>query len=171
MPIDAKTLKETSSKAIGTTAKGLDQAMGAAAPAVANGTTQLSNALAQNHGLRIALVGSAFIVLGLNLGGASAWTIPALAVGTILILAGVLGTRLSGRLSLEWGEQGASFEMRARIAPPPRTEPQATAEGSAARGQTKLQVIDSTGETIEMDLIELRRLLPDSEGAAGPSKP
>ncbi|CAN5406710.1 hypothetical protein BH10ACT11_BH10ACT11_17880 [soil metagenome] len=161
--MDAEKIKTSAASTASGAGKRASEAVNATAPVVSRGFTALLERLIENRGFRVAVIGAAFVLIGLQLGSDSAWTLPVFVVGAALILAGALGTRLSGKLAIEWGEEGATFEMRARVAPP---EPVKQLELTALESpSTEDAVIESTGETIEMDLVQLREMLPTSKNS------
>jgi hypothetical protein len=116
------------------------------------------------RGLRVGLLGALLVVLGAYLGGGSALTVPLMVVGLALIFLGALGPRLSGRLHVEWGADGASIDLRTQVAAPGTHSPPELAAAPAAEPK----VIESTGETVEIELAELNALV-DAAGAAPPA--
>ena len=130
---------------------------------------QLSRGLAHawrelnaRRGLRVGLLGAFLVILGAYLGGGSALTAPLLVAGLVLIFLGALGPRLSGRLHVEWGAHGASIDLRTEVAAPgvhPRPELPAAAPAEP-------KVIESSGETVEIELAELQALVDAAGGAA-----
>ncbi len=116
------------------------------------------------RGLRAALLGAFLVVLGAYLGGGSALTVPLFVVGLVLIFLGALGPRLSGRLHVEWGADGAKLDLHTEVA-----APGAAARAELSAGATKEpKVIESTGETVEIELAELQALV---EAAGGGEEP
>jgi hypothetical protein len=136
--------------------------------------------LCGRRGLRAALVGLVLLLFALYLGGGSALTVPLLIVGAILIAAGLLGPRLSGRLVVEWGPRGTTIDFHTDVAAAPHPEPvaqpavAAIAEGPAAPPQVAEgpagppQVIEGRGETIEIEVAQLEALMagarPQADG-------
>lgn len=168
--MDTDKLKSSAGTAASATGKNANEAISAAAPVVHRSFVSLLERLIENRGFRVAVIGVVLVIVGLQLGNDSAWTVPVLVVGAVLILAGALGTRLSGKLAIEWGEDGASFEMRARVAPPTESAKEVeqrrlTALEAPADERVEDAVIETTGETIEMDLVSLREMLPTSKNS------
>lgn len=168
--MNAAQIKKSAGNTASAAGKKVDQAISAAAPTVSSGTGALIERLIENRGFRVAVIGVAFVIAGLQLGVDSAWTVPVFIIGAILICAGVLGTRLSGRLAIEWGAEGASFEMRAKVVAPEPT-PNTIEDGQLSVRDTRSvdsasdTVIESSGETIEIDLDQLREMLPTSKNS------
>jgi hypothetical protein len=50
----------------------------------------------------------------------SAWGVPMLCAGAVMIALGLVGPRLSGSVALRWGDDGAFFQLSSTIAPPGR---------------------------------------------------
>jgi hypothetical protein len=123
------------------------------------------------RGLRVTLAGIALLLFGLYLGGGSALTVPLIVIGGVLVLAGVLGPRLSGRLIVEWGPAGTTIDFHTDVAAPSQAEPvtqpavAAIAQGGAAPPQVAAgpagppQVIEGRGETIEIEVAQLEALM------------
>ncbi len=94
---------------MGKALEGLRKALGRAAEAVA-----------ARRGLPLALAGGIVLFAAWVGERDSAWGFPMLVTGGILIGFGLLGPRLSGALSVRWGEEGAFLELRGAVAPPGR---------------------------------------------------
>jgi hypothetical protein len=130
--------------------------------------TRLGNALVERAGLRLALIGVALVIAAFELGAGSALSVPLLVVGLVMLVVGALGSRLRGRFAVDFGPGGAVIEARAEIAPPrrtapvtsPPTKPRITLVTPTASDQSGPDdVIEGHGETIEMDVAQLKRLL------------
>jgi hypothetical protein len=114
--------------------------------------------LCLRRGLRVTLVGLALLVFAVYLGGGSALTVPLLIIGGILIAAGLLGPRLSGRLVVEWGPRGTTIDFHTDVASPAHAEaPPAAA--MIDRPAAPPQVIEGRGETIEIEVAQLEALM------------
>ena len=140
------------------------------APHLERGLRNLARELNERRGLRIGLLGALMVFVALILGMNSAWTIPFVAVGCVMIAAGALGPRLNGRVAVEWGASGTVIELRTEITPPGtvaaehgRTLPLPAVVGAETAAEA--EVIEGTGETIEIEVSELEALLD----AAGPT--
>jgi hypothetical protein len=120
--------------------------------------------LRERRGLRATLVGLALLLFALYLGGGSALTVPLFIVGGILIAAGVLGPRLSGRLVVEWGPQGTMIDFHTDVAAAPSAEPAQPA--IADRPAATPQVIEARGETIEIEVAQLEALVAGARAQA-----
>jgi hypothetical protein len=70
------------------------------------------------RGLWATVVGIALIVIAFVSAQGGAWFVPLLAIGLVLIAAGILGPRIRGRVSLEFGMGGATLDVQLHIAPP-----------------------------------------------------
>lgn len=132
--------------------------------------------LAERRGLRIVLIGIAVVWFAIWVG--DELLVPLLLLGTVLIIAGAVGPRLQGRFSVDFGPDGSLFELKAHLAPPghkavtslpageerPQLTPVAPPESPA-----EAEVIESHGETIELDVERLKRLLAaeDEKAASG----
>lgn len=138
--------------------------------------------LSERRGLRVAVIGVGLVLLSFWLGTDSVLSLPMLIAGIILLVAGAVGPRLQGRVSVDFGPDGSLFEMKAHLAPPGHTAvPGAVVE----RPQPQLQavpppepqtpepaVIESHGETIELDVERLKRLLAAEDAkVAAESRP
>jgi hypothetical protein len=124
------------------------------------------------RGVEATIGGVLALAAAIWLGGGSALTVPLVVLGLVLLLVGILGRRLRGRVALEWGPGGASFDFTAAIAPPGRTVvPDAPSRAAAALPAPDAdepedaEVVESTGETIEMDVGALRALLAARDAA------
>ncbi len=129
------------------------------------------------RGVEATLGGVIALAAAIWLGGGSALTVPLVVLGVVLLLVGILGRRLRGRVALEWGPSGASFDFTAAIAPPGRTVvPDAPSRAAAAiiappaEEPEDAEVVESTGETIEFDVSALRALLAAHDAADADSQ-
>jgi hypothetical protein len=108
----------------------------------------------------------------------SAWTLPLIVVGVVMVVIAWVGSRLDGRFAVEWGEGGTQLEFRAQIKPPPpvahpvRLSPIPSAVPSAQLSQLRSQarseldngnVIEGEGHTVEIDVAELKTLIRAAE--------
>jgi hypothetical protein len=75
-------------------------------------------ALSAIRGLWATVVGIALVVIAFATAQGGAWFVPLLAIGLALIAAGILGPRIRGRVSLEFGMGGATLDVQLHIAPP-----------------------------------------------------
>lgn len=144
--------------------------------------------LAERRGLRVALAGGIVLLVALRLGTDSALSVPLLVVGLVMVVVGAMGPRLRGRFAVEFGPDGTSIELQTHIAAPGTVAAPAPAiaEGPArprialvhpapAQPATDdpgapvvdvrepvpedAMVVEGHGETIEMDVEQLRALL------------
>lgn len=133
--------------------------------------------LADRRGLRTALVGIALIITALILGGDSALTVPLLVLGTVLVILGVMGPRLSGHFSVEFGSDGTRIDLRTDIAAPGTVAPSIRGELREAERDVEAlservrdaEVVEGQGETIEIDVSELRSLMAEARTQAAKS--
>ena len=145
-------------------------------PHVGHGISRVARELNERRGLRTALLGGLLVVIALILGMNSALTIPFVIVGFLLVAIGSLGPRLSGRMAVEFGASGTVLEMRTEITPPGtvasehnRTLPlPVTVSGDSEVAD--VDVIESTGETIEIEVAKLEALI-DAAGQPAAIRP
>lgn len=149
-------------------AGGAEAAAEVAADAAKSAFGAAVRTLSERRGLRVCLIGVALVLLSFWLGADSAAALPLLVIGLALVVIGAVGPRLQGRCSLEFGPDGSVFELRTHLAPPGR---RAIAEGpveetprlipvpATAPDLPDVDVVESHGETIELDVERLRRLL------------
>lgn len=144
-------------------------ASGAPAQQFVEGARRALTELGDRRGLRIVILGAVLVLIALFAGMDSALTIPILIVGGLMIAIGSLGPRLSGRFAIEFGASGTVIEMRTEVTPPgtvasehnrrlplPATVEQAEAQADEPQDA---EVIEGTGETIEIDVAELEALV------------
>lgn len=126
------------------------------------------HALIERPGLRLAVIGAGLVAAAFELGSGSALSVPLLVVGLVMLVVGVLGSRLRGRFVLDFGPGGMVIEARAEVAPPPQAtlalppKPRITLVTPTPDEPSVYDeddVIEGHGETIEMDVAQLRRLL------------
>jgi hypothetical protein len=138
-------------------------------PHVGQGISRVARELNERRGLRTALLGGLLVGIALILGMDSALTIPFVIVGFLLVAIGSLGPRLSGRMAVEFGASGTVIELRTEITPPGtvasehnRTLPLPVAvavEPGAPPAVAEAEVVEGTGETIEIEVSRLEALL------------
>jgi hypothetical protein len=75
-------------------------------------------ALSSIRGLWATVVGIALVVIAFVFVDGGTWFVPVLVIGLMLIAAGILGPRVRGRVSLEFGMGGATLDVQLHIAPP-----------------------------------------------------
>jgi hypothetical protein len=127
---------------------------------------------------RLCVVGVILLLSGLLWITSSAWTLPLIVVGIVMVVIAWVGSRLDGRFAVEWGEGGTKLEFRAQIKPPPpvahpvRLSPIPSAVPSAPPSQRRTQarselddgnVIEGEGHTVEIDVAELKTLIRAAE--------
>ncbi len=120
---------------------------------------------------RVAVVGVVLLLVAVFGIVSSAWTLPLVIVGAVMVLVAWIGARLDGRFAIEWGETGTQLEFRAQIkAPPPARpaialsphEPPAVSVPTIARFSDP-EVIEGEGHTVEIDVAELKALIASAE--------
>jgi hypothetical protein len=144
--------------------------------------------------VRSVIVGLLLILIGAELINHSVWTFPIVILGILMIVVAWVGSRLEGRFGIEWNEDGAGFEMRARFkarapqlrpAPPlpaPSHSPASTATatppvtpavttamttaGAVSVDPEDENVIEGEAHTIEIDVDELKALIAAAELAS-----
>ncbi len=80
-------------------------------------------AIVSRRGMGLAVAGGFLVALAWVGERDSAWGVPTLVVGALMIGLGLLGPRLSGSMALRWGEDGAFFQLTSTVAPPGRRHP------------------------------------------------
>lgn len=146
-------------------------------PSLGRGISRLARELGERRGLRTVLMGGALVLIALILGMNSPWTLPLVIAGLLLIAVGSLGPRLSGRMAIEFGASGTVIEMRTEITPPGTVAsehnrtlplPVAVESGELEASETpavEAEVIEGTGETIEIEVSKLEELIATAEAA------
>lgn len=95
----------------------------------------------------------------------SAWGVPMLLVGALLIAIGLIGSRLSGSFGVRWGEDGAYLELSGVIAPPGERRPAPKIPSTAADGELPTELparlvppteVEGSAETIEFNVEAIR---------------
>lgn len=127
---------------------------------------------------RLGVIGVILLLAGVLWITKSAWTLPLIVVGIVMVVIAWVGSRLDGRFAVEWGTGGTQLEFRAQIkAPPPivhpvRLSPIPSAVPSAQLSQLRTQarselddgdVIEGEGHTVEIDVAELKTLIRAAE--------
>lgn len=137
-------------------------------PHLGRGISHVARELGERRGLRTVVMGVLLVVIALLLGMNSAWTLPLVIGGLLLIAIGSLGPRLSGRMAVEFGASGTVIEMRTEITPPGtvasehnRTLPLPVAVDD--EGPADAEVVEGTGETIEIEVSKLEELIASAE--------
>ena len=126
--------------------------------------------LVERRGLRIAVAGVVLILAALWIGTGTALGLVCGIAGAVMLLVGAMGPRLRGRVSLEFGPGGTSFELTTHVAPPGRVLIAPSPDEDLGRPQISLVpaivpepeealVVEGSGETIEIDVEQLKRLL------------
>jgi hypothetical protein len=120
---------------------------------------------------RLGLIGVILLLTGILWITNSAWTLPLIVVGIVMVIIAWVGSRLDGRFAIEWGDGGTQVEFRAQIkAPPPVTQgvrlhplPGVTAAPSSRAQIDDGGVIEGEGHTVEIDVAELKTLIRAAE--------
>lgn len=111
-----------------------------------------------NRELTIALAGLGLCVFTFYVDPSSALSLPLFVIGCLMIVRGVLGPRVSGKLTVEWGSDGTSFSFTSRIAPPDAQKVLA-APSEAPMVAEEIELIEGSAETIEIEVSRLQELL------------
>lgn len=144
--------------------------------------------LSERRGLRTVLVGVILTLLALQLGSDSALALPLLIVGIVMLIVGAMGPRLRGHVGLDFGPEGTAFTMHTHVAPPGRKLAAAPVADSELPARPRIalvptavaaaqpvvpeaepadaDVVESSGETVEIDVAQLRALLEAEERRA-----
>jgi hypothetical protein len=118
--------------------------------------------------VRLTLLGLLLILLAAVVVTDSAWTAPLIVVGVLTLVVAWFGSRLDGRLVLEWGKSGATFELRAEVNPPEHPTQRVPSLAVARRLGTvpdDAEVIEGSAHTVEIDVAELKALIALAEAA------
>jgi hypothetical protein len=118
--------------------------------------------------VQLTALGSVLLLLAAFFVTGSAWTAPLAVAGILALAVAWLGSRLDGRLMLEWGESGVTFELKTDINVPER--PRQRVESLAIPRRldavsADALVVESTGATVEIDIAELKALIALAEAA------
>jgi hypothetical protein len=158
------------------------------------GARVIVHELSERRGLRTVLLGGVITLIALDLGSDSALSAPLLVIGVIMLIVGAMGPRLRGHIGLDFGPEGTAITMHTHVAPPGRrlaaqaegeravialpprprialvpNAPEPAATASATPEPADAQVVESTGETVEIDVAQLRALLDAQDRADGRS--
>jgi hypothetical protein len=126
---------------------------------------------------RLCVIGIVLLLAGVLWITNSAWTLPLIVVGIVMVVIAWVGSRLDGRFAVEWGEGGTQVEFRAQIKPPPPVahpvrlspipSPQAPQLRTSAPARSEFDgrsdVIEGEGHTVEIDVAELKTLIRAAE--------
>jgi hypothetical protein len=123
----------------------------------------------------LALTGALLLVIaGLVVSG-SAWTVPLVIAGVLMVVIAWVGSRLDGRLVLEWGESGAKLEFRAEINSAEHQLKQfVPVQDAAPVGDVvpeDAEVIEGEAHTVEIDVAELKALIAVADAALSEPPP
>lgn len=118
--------------------------------------------------VQLTVLGSALLLLAAFVVTGSAWTAPLAVAGILALVVAWFGSRLDGRLMLEWGESGVTFELKTDINAPER--PRQRVESLAIPRRLDAVsgdaiVVEGTGATVEIDIAELKALIALAEAA------
>ncbi|MBV9819404.1 MAG: hypothetical protein JOZ07_13810 [Solirubrobacterales bacterium] len=116
---------------------------------------------------RLALLGIVFILLGALWVTNSAWTLPLIVVGIVMVVVAWVGSRLEGRFVVQWGDGATQVEFHAKVKPSPYAElaagPVQTPAPPTRPELEDADVIDGEGHTVEIDVAKLRTLIAAAE--------
>jgi hypothetical protein len=124
---------------------------------------------------RLGVVGVILLLVGVLWITNSAWTLPLIVIGIVMVIIAWVGSRLDGRFAVEWGSGGTQLDFRAQIkAPPPvapkirLSPPPPPAQAQPLRRPSLAQlensdVIEGEGHTVEIDVAELKTLIRAAE--------
>lgn len=120
------------------------------------------------RGARATLGGALVVLAAFVLADGSAWFAPLLVLGVVLLVAGILGPRVQGRLAVDFGPDGMNLSAQAHVAPSGRQAPARPALGTVDPAERVRRAaldgaIEGHGETIEFDAGELRAMLAEQE--------
>jgi hypothetical protein len=111
--------------------------------------------------IRLGIIGAVLLLLGAAVLPGSVWTLPLVILGAILLLVASVGSRLDGRLTLEWGERGTQLEFRAAVKPTqPRPHPGLRLAPVPPEAP---EIIEGEAHTVEIDVDELKALIATAE--------
>jgi len=79
-------------------------------------------ALLERPGVRSTLLGVVLVGVAVALGVSSNVSVALLVVGVVMLIVGLMGRRLQGRFAIEFGPNGASFEIQTHMASPGSTQ-------------------------------------------------
>lgn len=126
------------------------------------------------RGMRCTVFGVALVVLGGALGLSSALSVAMLVAGVLMLIVALIGPRLQGRFAIEFGPNGASIEIQTHMAPPGRIRvagalaPWKPADDPSSTVVLPNKLIESAGETIEVDAEQLKTLPTDASQGKQP---
>lgn len=118
--------------------------------------------------VQLTLLGCVLLLLAAFVVTGSAWTAPLAIVGIVALVVAWFGSRLDGRLVLEWGESGVSFELKTDIIAPERPRQRVESLAIARRLDATsgdALVLEGSAETVEIDIAELKALIALAEAA------
>jgi hypothetical protein len=110
--------------------------------------------------VRLVVVGTGVLLLGAVLLPSSAWTLPLIIFGALLLLIASVGSRLDGRFAVDWGKYGTQLEFRAEIR---SSIPRPTPGLRLAPVPDDAEVIEGEAHTVEIDVGELKALIAAAE--------
>jgi hypothetical protein len=129
--------------------------------------------------VRVTVIGTLLLLVGALIMANSVWTLPLVLVGALMIVTAWIGHRLDGHVSVEWGESGAEFTLRARIrgarSAPTAIAPHATssqtpvqptrapARPAPANAGAAADTIEGEAHTVEIEVAELEALIAAAE--------
>ena len=118
--------------------------------------------------VQLTVLGSVLLLLAAFVVTGSAWTAPLAVAGILALVVAWFGSRLDGRLMLEWGESGVTFELKTDINAPERPRQRVESLAIPRRLDAVSDgalVIEGTAQTVEIDIAELKALIALAEAA------
>jgi hypothetical protein len=111
--------------------------------------------------VRLGVLGGVSVLLGMVFVTSSVWTLPLVIAGAVMLVVAWVGSRLDGRLAIEWGEAGTRLEFRAQIkAPEPAVPGVALARVDEVEPEpSDAEVVDGEAHTVEIEVAELEALI------------
>jgi hypothetical protein len=119
--------------------------------------------------VRLAVTGVVLVVIAGLVVTSSAWTLPLVIVGVLMVAIAWIGSRLDGHFVVEWGESGTQVAFRAEIksAQHPHLQTRVRHAPAAARVlevvRDGAEVVEGEAHTVEVDIGELKALIAAAE--------
>ena len=118
--------------------------------------------------VQLTVLGCVLLLLAAFLVTGSAWTAPLAIAGILALVVAWFGSRLDGRLMLEWGESGVTFELKTDINAP--EYPTQRVESLAIPRRLDVAsggaiVVERSAATVEINIAELKALIALAEAA------
>lgn len=134
---------------------------------LASAATWITRRLSQPR-VKLGTAGLVLLLLGMFVVTGSAWTAPVLVVGAAMLVVAWIGSRIDGRMLVEWGQQGTGIELQAHVRPAPALPAAplaAPAPVAVAAVPTDAEIVEGEAHTIEIDVAELKSLIAAAEAA------